>query len=384
MTGAGSGGEAEGDTLTGIENVRGGYGDDQIIGDNHDNLLSGDTGNDILQGAGGNDTLKGGAGKDTLDGGVGIDTADYSGSHQGVIVNLAAGIGSGGEADGDVLISIENLTGSGSGANTLIGNDQANIIRSVSAGNDELSGMGGADELYGGDGEDYLSGGAGSDLLDGGYGEDTASYSESTAAVQVNLLTGIGIGGDAEGDSLVSIENVIGSAYNDVLTGDLGNNSLTGGAGNDSLRGDDGDDTLYGGVGNDYLRGGEGADVLDGGEGRDSVDYSQSTSGVEIDLAAGTAAGGSAAGDTFNSIENVYGSAYADILTGNDENNTLLGRDGDDHLLGGVGNDLWFYATLVLREQGCFFMIPNKLLSSDLLGAEVVNFLTTMLKADDS
>ena len=94
---------------------------------------------------------------------------------------------------------------------------------------------------------------------------------------------------------------------------------LSGSGGNDNLQGREGDDELYGGEGNDFLRGGEGSDILDGGEGRDSIDYRDSEEGVVINLLSGLANGGTAEGDTFSQIENVYGSEYNDTLTGDAE-----------------------------------------------------------------
>ncbi len=105
------------------------------------------------------------------------------------------------------------------------------------------------------------------------------------------------------------------------------------------MRGGAGTDTLNGGDGNDTLHGGIGADILDGGEGRDKADYRYSTAAVTVDLAANTASGGDATGDTFSSIENVGGSAFNDTLIGNNENNSLYGNDGDDILSGGDGRD---------------------------------------------
>src|SRR5262245_19424512 len=98
--------------------VTGAQGNDWLIG----------TGNaDTIKGAGGNDTLKGGGGADILNGGVGIDTALYADSSSGVVVDLTLGTGQFGTAQGDVLISIENVVGSSYGDN-LIGNADANTL----------------------------------------------------------------------------------------------------------------------------------------------------------------------------------------------------------------------------------------------------------------
>lgn len=119
--------------------------------------------------------------------------------------------------------------------------------------------------------DDTLIGGAGADYLEGDAGTDTADYSASHAAVAVSLATGTGQGGDAEGDTLFGIENLTGSALNDVLTGDANANTLTGGAGDDTLDGGDGTDLLIGGGGNDVLVGGAGRDTLKGGNGNDTL-----------------------------------------------------------------------------------------------------------------
>ena len=104
-------------------------------------------------------------------------------------------------------------------------------------GRDTIFGLGGADHIFGENGDDILTGGAGGDLLDGGTGVDTASYSDSGWRVTVNLITGSGTGGTAEGDTLISIEHVAGSGHDDLLIGDGGNNVLMGLSGDDTLKG---------------------------------------------------------------------------------------------------------------------------------------------------
>ena len=106
----------------------------------------------------------------------------------------------------------------------------------------------------GGLGNDTLEGGAGADVLDGGAGTDAATYRTSTSGVNVNLATGTGSGGDAQGDLLANIENVTGSAYADSLAGSNGDNLLVGGGGNDVLDGGLGNDTAYGGQGDDIYQ----------------------------------------------------------------------------------------------------------------------------------
>jgi Ca2+-binding RTX toxin-like protein len=118
-----------------IENLTGSY---------HDDVLEGNVEVNTLKGLAGNDVLQGHEGADTIDGGNGIDTAIYGGSSSGVTIllnNLGKGVGSGGDAEGDTLISIENLRGSNHN-DTFMGNDDANVFEGL-AGNDKLKGFGG-------------------------------------------------------------------------------------------------------------------------------------------------------------------------------------------------------------------------------------------------
>ncbi|NAZ38176.1 M10 family metallopeptidase [Rubellimicrobium sp. CFH 75288] len=279
-------------TILEVENVVVGDSNDTVIGDAAANSISGGGGNDTLQGRDGNDVLDGGAGDDRLlgglgadilNGGAGLDTAAYNTSAAGVQVRLTTGTGTGGDAQGDTLTGIENLTGSGFN-DLLIGNAQANTLQGL-AGNDTLQGLGGADRLDGGDGDDRLVGGAGGDTLVGGNGIDVAVYTNSTAAVTVRLNTGVGTGGEAEGDRLSAIENLIGSAFDDILAGNALANLLQGGDGRDNLQGLDGDDRLDGGAGDDRLTGGAGADefVFGAGYGKDRVlDFQDGVDKVDL------------------------------------------------------------------------------------------------------
>lgn len=427
-----TGGGTTGDTFNSIENLTGGFGNDNLQGDSGANVLRGGAGDDRINGFGGTDTLIGGTGNDiydlnsATDGSVTIVEDAGGGTNDQVFTTLASYT---------LAANVEILGGSSGGAQTLNGNDGNNFIYKVLAGamisdggagndfirsfsngafedvlsgglgNDDLNGYAGADTLDGGDGDDSIVGGAGNDSLTGGSGIDTLGYSNEggTLGVTVNLATGTATDSFGDTDTLSGFErafgtnladSLTGSANNDELRGFGGNDVIDGGAGNDQMFGGLGDDlymvdseldvvaeftgegtdtvnttlasytlainvenltgslstgqTLIGNIGNnvitagagaDILRGGAGADVLNGGAGQDTADYSTSSTGVTIDLVANTASGGDAQGDTFSSIENIAGSGSADTLTGDANANVLNGGNGDDVLAGGAGDD---------------------------------------------
>jgi Ca2+-binding RTX toxin-like protein len=127
---------------------------------------------------------------------------------------------------------------------------------------DRFNGRAGNDTINGKGGDDVLIGGAGADIIIGGTGFDTASYETATAGVIVNLSTGRGSGGDADGDMLSEIEAVLGSGSADTITGSRAADTLNGAAGNDVLLGARGADILIGGAGNDVMTGGLDADIF--------------------------------------------------------------------------------------------------------------------------
>ena len=160
--------------------------------------------------------------------------------------------------------------------------EAANIVKGT-ADDDFISRADGDPDnrrLNGLGGDDILESGIRADILDGGDGGDTAYYFSDSTGIEINLETGTGKGGHAEGDVLINIEDIWGGSGNDRLTGNnaenqllasSGNDTLDGGAGNDGLFGSFGDDTLDGGDGNDSLDGSFDDDTLDGGEGNDTL-----------------------------------------------------------------------------------------------------------------
>jgi Ca2+-binding RTX toxin-like protein len=328
----GSGGDAEGDKLKNIEHIEGSNFDDRLLGDNFSNTLEGLGGSDTLEGSDGDDILLGGAGADRLDGGNDRDWTGYIASSAEVKINLETGEASSGDAEGDTLISVEDVKGSIHN-DILIGNNYSN-------------------HLDGYFGDDRIIGGGGADTLDGGDGRDWVSYETSIDGVNVSLKTGQGQGGDAQEDKLVKVKDDKGNdtAYSsfEKLEGSLGNDILEGDIGDNIIKGLDGDDTLSGDEGNDTLIGGAGADKLDGGDGIDWADYSKSPDFVIVDLA-GTGTNADAQGDTFeksngiSTVENLLGSDYGDTLSGDDGNNEInpgLSSAGTDIVDGRNGDDL--------------------------------------------
>jgi Ca2+-binding RTX toxin-like protein len=218
------------------------------------------------------------------------------------------------------------------------GDDTLDFSDGVTNGSDTIYSYGGNDTLRGRGGNDALKGGGGADHLDGGDGIDTAGYGESPQGVSVNLGGFVG-GGEAAGDTLVDIENLSGSNYDDSLSGDGGSNTLSGGAGMDNLYGEGGADTLNGGSDGDYLRGGSGADTLNGGSGYDCASYWDASAGVVVSLLAGEGWGGEAEGDQLTGIEQLRGSNHGDTLLGDDSGNFLWGEGGSDTVKGFGGDD---------------------------------------------
>jgi len=238
---------------------------------------------DVIKGSSGDDKIIGSKGNDVLNGRGGIDVISFDQFSSSVTVNLKTGLATS-DYGTSSLSNFEDVEGS-SYADTIIGNAADNV----------------------------LQGFGGNDSLDGGAGSDTASYLDATYAVTVDLSTHSATGGSGL-DTLLSIERIIGSRFNDTLIGSSGRDSFLGGFGNDSL---------------------------DGGGGVDTAEYSGVGTGVVVDLKLGTTSGG-AGNDTLTNIENVNGSIFSDTLLGNSLSNVLYGGDGNDTLVGNEGKDILY------------------------------------------
>ncbi|MBZ4023562.1 hypothetical protein CKO11_13955 [Rhodobacter sp. TJ_12] len=331
------------DTLINIDDIRATALADRITGSAETNFFWGLAGNDTLNGAGGVDAVN--------------YREDYAtGGTAGIVVDLAAGTATDGFGDTDTLISIEDIYATDYN-DVVSGSDASNRLEGE-AGNDTLDGLAGTDLLLGGDGADMLRGGtgddtlwgdAGADTLNGGDGEDRASFMGDTAGVTVNMLAGTARDGSGATDTLISIEDVFTSEHADRVTGDNaanrietygGADTVSAGGGADLILGGWGNDVLDGGGGNDTIWGETGSDTIDGGDGTDRVSYMDDAAGVVVSLQTGLATDGGGATDHLSGIEDVYTSAFADMITGDDGANNISAYAGDDTINGGGGADV--------------------------------------------
>ena len=312
-------------------------------GTGNDDLDGGD-GDDVLYGARGNDVLKGGAGVDSFEGGPGDDTikvdfADFTDGKAAPDNGDRTGMNLFDGGPGSDTLSFADFTnddGDGNGVTVLatgsVTYDSDAVLTGLFRSIENFIGSPIADNITGEDNRpNIIEGGPGSDTLRGGSGGgDTVSYRNSNSSVTIDLSAANtldrGRKGHAQGDDLDGFENIIGSAYDDILTG------------NDQAN---------------VIEGLAGADKLDGGTGADTLSYAGSNAGVTIDLNLGTgdfdddfntinaASGGHAAGDKvkYESFTHVLGSSHVDRITGDSQDNTLTGGAGNDTLKGGSGDD---------------------------------------------
>ncbi|WP_417258356.1 hypothetical protein [Celeribacter sp.] len=391
-----------------------------ITASGNGDTLHGTDGSDTFEGSTGDDVFYGQGGTDTFNGGEGIDTVNYSTETLGLELDMTDPSKNKGGASGDIFTSIEaivatnyndilsgstetdqffgldgddkiyglegadNLDG-GDGNDTLLGGtdhdmlyggDGSDVLFGQNgydtlwgeAGDDLLKGGNGNDTLYGGDGDDTLEGQAGDDVLygqsgtdtfDGGTGFDTVNYSTETLGIEIKLTDPSKNKGGASGETFTSIEAIVATDYNDILSGSTeadqffgldgddkiyglegadtlqggdGNDKIWGGTDNDKIYGGDGDDklvgqadndTLWGGAGDDFIKGGPGNDTLYGGEGDDIIKGKKGRDTIY--------------GGDGNDILNGFNGR--DIIYGEDGDDTILGLSHYDYIYGGNGND---------------------------------------------
>ena len=356
-TGSGVGSLAAGDRFINIQDATGGSGNDTFIASNVANAFNG---------------------------GAGSNTVSYEHSATGVTIDLVAGTGSGGFADGDSYINIQNVKGStsddlfiaNSAANSFVGNGGNDTVSYIKAtdGNgvtvDLNAGIGTGgyaegdryDGIRNATGTSYDDTFVASNLantFDGGLGSNTVSYAASNFGVTVNLLTGVGTDGYADGDRYTSIQNVIGSSSDDLFVANGQANRFDGGtstatshnrvsyasdtadltidlltAGATGIGGNAEGDTyvniqdLTGGAGNDTFIASAAANNFDGGGGaHNRVSYASDTANLTIDLltVGAIGLGGNAQGDTYTNIQDITGGSGDDLFIANGQANRFDG-----------------------------------------------------------
>jgi Ca2+-binding RTX toxin-like protein len=313
------------DSFIGADNLFGSAFGDTLTGNAVDNVLVGQAGADTLRGGDGFDWIAGQKGDDDIHGGAFFDIADYfdENFHAGlstegpISVDLAAGTATG--QGSDTLSGIEGATGS-DGTDTMIGDANDNAFFFLAGGDDTV-------DL--GDGDDFVDAGIGADDLSGGPGTDSlgmfdAEHDPRTEGVTVDLSAN----STSDNDTLSGFESAGGTLEPDDLTGDGGPNGLFSIDGADNVSGGGGDDLVDPGNGADDASGGAGVDLLG------NLDHYKG--GLTIDLSDGS----NSDGDTLAGFEDLIGTDFDDILTGDNSDNAVFGSRGADVLSGLAGADL--------------------------------------------
>ena len=386
-----SGGDANGDTIINFENITGSAFNDTLDGDDNDNIVRGGNGNDTLRGHLGVDNLYGEEGDDILlafvdndiagevfDGGSGSDTLKILSNNTdgiydltddnligiekleiftnsffadtfGIIINqsqfnsLSSVVVNNVESAHPYLtifmqepvLNLSNISYTGSDIQRLstvvVGTENQEYIYG-SFLNNTIRGMGGDDEIRGGEKGDYL---------DGGLGIDTVIFNLLSSGVSVDLaVSAVQNTGGAGLDIVIGFENILGSAFDDTLSGDDGDNRI---------------------------QGADGDDVLDGRAGKDTAVYSFASAGVTVNLNNSSAQDTIGAGiDTLSGFEDIAGSLHDDTLTGDSSSNIIMGSFGVDILAGGNGGVDNLYG-----DSGNDVFKVNSLDSADLFAGDV-------------
>jgi Ca2+-binding RTX toxin-like protein len=277
-----------------------------LAGGARGDVLIGGSNTDQLFGQGGDDLLVGGAQPDSFDGGDGTDTVSYATAASRVVVGgFSFQVN---DATGDTFASVE----------IIIGSDHDDQF--YTSGDTFYRGGDGADQFVA-NGTGPVEGGSGADQFTAAANPLNVTYQHAAEGVVVYTDNSQPNTGDAEGDIFLgTVFRLTGSEYDDHLVGTFG--------------------FLSGLGGDDLLQGGAPPNTFDGGEGSDTVSYANAASGVRASLAAPGSNTGSAADETYKSVENLTGSDFSDTLFGNAGANVLDGGAGADRLAGGAGDSL--------------------------------------------
>ena len=337
---------------SGIENLYGGTGDDQLTGNARDNVIWGREGDDDLDG-----------------GSAGYDVLKEERAGDWNLVEFDA-------TTGQLILGAEiNTFTLGTFAEiSLVGDDSPNTLDASSFGGlVRLEGRGGDDELIGGSGTNYLTGGPGKDQINGSLGIDTLIDAGDGSITLTD--GGLTIGGESDTFiGTIEFAELTGGAGNDVIDASAftGTVKLDGAGGADTLTGTAGADTLTGGAGDDTLRGGLGddlydfdadsllydntvatsiGDVIDDAGGVDTLNFTATTTlGVTLALDSTKqqtinenlvlTLKDSNGNSTADEIENLQGGQQDDVLIGNSLANTIEGSEGSDTITGHGGADI--------------------------------------------
>ncbi|GKX61236.1 beta strand repeat-containing protein [Leminorella grimontii] len=296
-----------------------------VVGSSHNDLLIGDAADNALYGGGGDDTLMGMGGNNVLNGGAGVNTASYARALVGIDADLTTNRVNNGFGGVDTLINIQNIIGSDFDDRIVSGNGGSSIEAGL--GNDTLIIGGDASSravLDGGAGDDLFIAGYGYNAFTGGSGFDTLDYSYALESVNISMKDerayANGFGGI---DRFSGIERIIGSKFDDYI--ELGSSGAT----------------IDAGEGNDLIVAGGGSlNHIDGGAGNNTLNYSNAVSGIVVSLKDGEALDNGFGGqDTLANIQNIVGSAWNDVIEGDDSDNVISVGAGDDLIYGSKGND---------------------------------------------
>lgn len=382
-------------TVKGIENLTGGNFGNTLTGTSGANVLTGGTGTDTLNGGDGADTLSGGAGADTINGGNDNDII-YGGTGADT---LDGGSGSDTLRFDDLAAAVTITMGSATNGSAVSGGETDTFTSMetiyMTGYDDSFTESTGADVVYGVAGNDTFvmaASDSANDTFDGGTGTNTVNYASASSGINLNLAAQTATGNGT--DTLINIQNVVGSALNDTIQGSSVANSLdggggtntlsyaytttnvvanlasvdgsgfatvtigadtdkvknfqiiTGGGGADTFTGNGTGQTFNGGVGADTFNGSLGSDTFNGGADIDLVSYASLsnavTAALDVNGDATVTFGGLGKTDTLTGIENLTGGTGADTLTGNASVNIIRGGAGVDTISGGAGADSLF------------------------------------------